>query len=116
MFPKHTLPLTLPLLLCACAEQQQDSLQPEARELFRESAAHIRAYTDSMSRAKDSVSWATLDRRFEERITRLNFKYPPDTDLHLSQGENDTLYILTLRYIKARSDARERILNQQNIP
>ena len=110
MFHRKLILISVPLFLGACAEKQTDTLSPEARALFRESAAHIRAYTDSMGKVNDTLSWVTIDRRFEERLAKINFKFPPDTDLRLSQGENDTLYSLTVRYVNARAEARKRIL------
>ncbi len=101
----------VPFLLCpSCAEKKTETLSPEARDLFRKSSDLIRSYTDSIGKAKDSVTWAAIDRRFEDRLTKLNYSYPPDTDLHLSQGENDTLFALTTRYVKARAESHTRIL------
>lgn len=110
---RSVLNLLIPAILLfteGCAEKPVETLAPEARDLYKKSADLIRSYTDSITRAEDSVSWAAIDHRFEERLTKLNFKYPADTDLHLSQGENDTLYILTTRYVRAKAEAHTRIL------
>lgn len=104
------------LCLASCKEHRPDPLESQARDLFDKSSAMIRAYTDSMNAANDSALWARLDRDFDRRLARLNFEYPADTDLRMTEGENDTLYYLTNRYVVARDAAIDRILHPQEAP
>ena len=118
---QSSLRLILPLSLVglfafsACKERRADPLEGEARKLFARSSAMIRAYTDSMAAVRDSASWARLDHDFDRRLARLNFEFPADTDLRMTEGENDTLSSLTHRYVEVRTEAIERILHPKPV-
>ncbi|MBD5289094.1 MAG: hypothetical protein HDS26_00220 [Bacteroides sp.] len=88
--------------MSGCRNESEKNRTGEARALFEASAAMIRSYTDSLRVAKDSASVQELTDHFENAIAKLNFSYPPDTDVALSEYENDTLAMLIDRYLEAR--------------
>jgi len=94
--------LFLPAILAGCAKKAPDSNREEARQLFSKSIGLIKRYTDSISAARDSTSLFDLDNRFNTSLANLNFEYPSDTDLALSEGENDTLANVTMKYVAIR--------------
>lgn len=85
-----------------CGRQTDDSARIHARDLYLKSSRLLRAYCDSMAASRDSVSLLNLESRLKESLTRLNFEYPTETDLQISEGENDTLANLTSRYVSLR--------------
>lgn len=70
--------------------------------LYREMCQLIRSYTDSLQASKDTVSFKRLSSAYEDKMTKLNFRYPADTDLELTEAENDTLNQLMTAYLKVR--------------
>lgn len=97
-----TASLFLTLLSPGCGNKPADRSAEEAGELFRRSAALTRRYTDSLKSARDSVRISALSEAHDKAVTELNFEYRPDTDHAMTEGQNDTLAAVTLRYIQVR--------------
>lgn len=91
------------ILSISCSHKDEDTLRPAARELFVQTRSLLSAYSDSIVHAADSASLARIDQHFQERLTSINSSVPPDTDMHLTQGENDTIYQLTRKYVILRN-------------
>ncbi|MDE5789929.1 MAG: hypothetical protein K2H96_01690 [Muribaculaceae bacterium] len=79
-----------------------NSKRINASELYHKSVRLLKLYTDSFAMATDSVTLLGLNERFSSSLTALNFKYPSETCLEISEGENDTLTNLTERIIDLR--------------
>ncbi|MBD5328825.1 MAG: hypothetical protein HDS03_02865 [Bacteroides sp.] len=86
-------------LFISCHKPQGNPLRPEAMELYSKSVRLMNLYSDSIANATDSASLFELQERFTSALTALNFKYPSETCLEISEGENDTLTNLTERII-----------------
>lgn len=95
--------------LASCGRNQADPDRNEARSLYLESREMIEKYIDSLKLAKDSATLLDLDERYEEGISDLNFKYNERIVLKVSEGENDSLTQLTLRYIHLRDSLLHRL-------
>jgi lipoprotein len=85
-----------------CAKSKEEDKRPDARSLYYHSAMLIRGYTDSLIKARDTLELQRLNDNFETAIDKLNFTYPKETDMAINEGENDTLTLLTDRYIRVR--------------
>lgn len=86
----------LPLLLAACGgktEEEEDTGTEDALILYTSTLMLIRQYTDSISTAPDSLTLSQIYTRFNAKLDSVNFAVEPDTDLSLSEGQNDTLFI-----------------------
>lgn len=86
----------------ACGISSEDTPAKLARELYEKTLKLNATYTDSMRVAKDSATVLRLSKDYETALTNLNFEYPADTDLEMSEGENDTLVNINLRYVALR--------------
>ncbi len=86
----------------ACKKPMDNSKRIQASELYQKSVRLIRLYTDSFENAQDSATLLNLNERFTSSLTALNFKYPSETCLEISEGENDTLTNLTEKIISVR--------------
>ena len=94
---------TLMLLFpTACKSGNEQAGNDEGNELYKESLAIINSYTDSISEAKDSAKIESLYSSFDNALTKLNYKHTADTDLRLSEAQNDTLTKATLRLVHLR--------------
>lgn len=85
-----------------CGRRADNTARKNARDLYLKSSKLLRAYADSMEAAKDSATLLALEARLNDSMTRLNFEYPTETDLEISEGENDTLVNLTSRCVLLR--------------
>lgn len=75
----------------SCRNGKDDNGHAMARQLFMKSVSLIRTYTDSIGNVSDSASFQRMTRGFEDNIVKVNFQFPPDTDLRMTQEENDSL-------------------------
>lgn len=96
--------ISLLALLCAsgCTHEKKHVDRSEAIDMFNRICKLTKAYTLKLSEASDSISWASACTEYEEKLDKISFCYPPDTDLLLTEGQNDTIHALMLEYIKAR--------------
>ncbi len=104
-FLKSVLAVSFPislLILCACQKPVDNTKRLNASDLYSKSVKLIRLYTDSFANAKDSATLLDLNDRFSSALTALNFKYPSETCLEISEGQNDTLTNLTEKIISLR--------------
>lgn len=88
--------------ILSCGNNDEKSRKPEARTLYEKSLQISKLYLDSLKFAKDSAEVERLSKAYEEAITNLNYSYPPDLGLEISEGENDTLTNITLKYVALR--------------
>lgn len=96
------LPVAMLLLSAGCTRETATDDHSDADALFRESVRLLRTYTDSLAKATDSATCRRLSENLDSELTKLNFRYPANTDMSLTEGQNDTLYRLTTRYIRIR--------------
>lgn len=75
----------------SCRDAREDNSHVMARQLFTKSVNVIRIYTDSIRNVSDSASFKRMTEGFEESIVKVNFQFPPDTDLKMTEAENDSL-------------------------
>lgn len=52
----------------------------------------VRSFADSIANATDSVAATAAFEHFNAGLDSVNFAVPPNTDLLLTEAENDTLY------------------------
>lgn len=90
------------LQLASCRQTVVDSHREDAIDLYKKSRKMMKLYIDSFSNASDSATLLELEERFTHDLTALNFKYPSETCLEISEGENDTLTNLTERIVFLR--------------
>lgn len=97
------------ILTAGCRNRPPVDLGDAAQSLYERSVLMTRAYIDSMRHTNDSAAWERLSKAYDDRMARLNFEYPADTDLYMSEGQNDTMYIMTQAFAHARRLAWRRI-------
>ena len=87
-----------------CGGSKKVKDRAEAHELFEAVTSLTKSYTARVAAAPDSASWAMLCEEYEDSLDKVNFSFPPDTDLMLTEGQNDTITSLMGAYIKARDE------------
>lgn len=104
-YSKNILAISVPLsllLFSGCQKPVDNTRRLNAADLYQKSVMLIKLYSDSFSNASDSATLLELNDRFSSALTSLNFKYPSETCLEISEGENDTLTNLTEKIISIR--------------
>lgn len=88
----------------SCSSGMETTHARSATELYNNSVKLIKNYTDSLLLARDSVRVNTLADNLNEELTTLNFKYSPNSDILLSEGENDTLAYMVEKFVKLKNE------------
>lgn len=83
--------LIVPLLM-ACGSKAGEEKPDDSDMLYKETLRLITLYTDSIGAATDSVGAEEAFAGFSAQIDSLNMAVEPNTDLLLTEGENDTIY------------------------
>ena len=84
----------------SCGNVKTDNGEAMADQLFEKSANVIKGYTDSFANVADSATLRRLKDGFNEKMSKINFQFPADTDLKLSEEENDSLIRLIDRLVE----------------
>lgn len=92
----------LPALMAACVKKSNDDNAATARQLMQESIDLACTYRDSVKLAKDSVTVLRLMQDFDDRMTKLNYKYPADVFLYANESHDEALTNITLRIVELR--------------
>lgn len=79
------------LLAGACTGKPVEEKPDDTDRLFHETLNLVKIYSDSIKGAPDSTLNG-IYLRFMTRLDSLNFAVEADTDLQLTEGENDTIY------------------------
>lgn len=96
----------LPMLAsCSRGDNREDGDRGDAPRLYSKTLALAKQYADSLRAAPDSTAAIDIFRRFHSELDSLNFSVAPDTDLLLTEGENDTIY-RRLQQLRALYDGR----------
>lgn len=92
----------LPTLMTGCVQKSNDNNAAAARQLMQESIDLACTYRDSVKLAKDSATVLRLMQDFDDRMTKLNYKYPADVFLYANESHDEALTNITLRIVELR--------------
>lgn len=95
----------------SCSKETKSKDRSNAKDMYERICQLTEEYTEKVADSPDSASWAATCAEFEDKLDKVNFNYPPDTDLLLTEGQNDTIYSLMLAYLEARDGRIHRILH-----
>lgn len=88
------------ILIPACRKEvNNDTNNIDSENLYFESKQLIIQFADSFLKAENLRQLDSLANCFEESLLKINNKYPPETDMGISEGENDTLFLLTKKLL-----------------
>lgn len=93
--------------LMSCRQDVKVKDRRDAHRLYERIVDLTEHYSRKVAQASDSVSWAAICNAYEDSLGKISFSFPPDTDLLLTEGQNDTIHSLMKEYAIAR-DARIR--------
>ncbi len=94
-----------------CSQEKKKKDSSQATEMYERICKLTEDYTRRLENAPDSADWASVCTEFEEKLDKITFSYPPDTDLLLTEGQNDTIHQLMEKYVNVRKGRINGILN-----
>lgn len=97
--------------ITGCRPEKKHKDRRDAVEMFTRICRLTKEYTTKIIDTSDSLNWANVCLEYEEKLDKISFNYPPDTDLLLTEGQNDTIHSLMLEYIKVRDERIYEILH-----
>ncbi len=104
------------MTVVACGNRNTEGRDPQARQLYEKSVGLTKRYIDSLTHVADSASIERISKGYESAITKLNYEFAPDVYVDISEGENDTLTMLTLRFITLRDSLVYRLAHPLQLP
>lgn len=85
-----------------CDKKTERKTRGEEDRLYSESVALIKRYTDSLAATTDSTQIHNLMTHFQDRLDKINNGVSPETDMLMSEGQNDTLAELVAKLLETR--------------
>lgn len=104
------------LSFLSCTHLEEQNNDGDAKSLAEQTMVLYQNYIDSISLAKDSVTYNHLISNFENRITKLNYSFPPNTDLNLTFVDNDSIMKLNERLVKIRREKLNELEKEYGFP
>lgn len=98
------------LFASQCGSEKKGKDRSEATDMFERICEVTQDYTEKLEDAPDSAAWSATCKEYEDSLGKINFSYPPDTDLLLTEGQNDTIETLMREYVKIRQQRIQDIL------
>ena len=98
----------------SCGEKKETREDNSSELLFEKSVALIKDYNGRIKGASDSLTVDSLTETFEKQLTDLNFSVPPQTDMKLTEQQNDSLATLLFQLEDIRKE-KLRSLSKRNI-
>lgn len=95
----------------SCTHKSEDPRERDANDLFSEQRSCTLAFIKNIKQAKDSAALDSIFYMYRDSIDRINFRHQSDADLHLSQGENDTLDALIRKLVEVYQYKRSKLLS-----
>lgn len=80
------------LLTCSCGGKEETGIRDDSDLLYGSTVRVARQYADSLRAASDSAAVIEAFNRFNTVLDSINFSVEANTDLLLTEAENDTLY------------------------
>lgn len=97
--------------LSGCKNESKKKDRSEANDMFQRITALASHFSVKIEHAPDSAAWAELSRQFEDSLDRISLSYPPDTDLLLTEGQNDTIHTMLQEFISMKNRRIDEILH-----
>ena len=94
-------------ILCSCRKQETKDNDEMARNLFTNSSLLLKDFSEKINNANDSTEVDSLWQELEHKLVEINFSVPPETDLKLTEEENDSIYKLMEDLKRTRNEILE---------
>ena len=90
---------SLLLIVGGCNNSKTIDNKSESDKMFIELKELLILYSDSLKNASDSASITNIVDRYESELTKTIYKYRAESDLLLTQGQQDAIASLTENFV-----------------
>lgn len=97
-----TLSLAGIIVSSGCKKEFSDNRKIDATNLYTKSLLLIQNYIDSLENSNDSVEVKRIAEKFDSKFTALNYEFPPETDLKMTEESNDSIQKMLLLLVETR--------------
>lgn len=111
----HSVIFSILLSVVSCSSKEEVSDDVDTDKLYNSTLSLIKTYTDSLRTSTDTMELSMVFANFNHQLEKLNFDVVPDTDLHLTEDRNDTLY-MKLMDLRRLYDDRKKELEAVALP
>lgn len=111
----HSVIFSFLLSVVSCSSKEETSDDVDTDKLYNSTLSLIKTYTDSLRTSADTMELSMVFANFNHQLEKLNFDVVPDTDLHLTEDRNDTLY-MKLMDLRRLYDDRKKELEAVALP
>ncbi len=84
--------------ISSCRRVENNTDRESATRLFELSERLIRTYSDSLQLASDTTALLRIEKSLTDKMAKVNFQFPPNTDITLTEEENDSLAHMMERF------------------
>lgn len=91
---KSTVIISSLVVLClfaSCRKEEREIDRESGERLFELSERLIKTHADSLELAPDTTTLLRMEKSLTDKMAKVNFQFPPNTDLTLTEEENDSL-------------------------
>lgn len=92
------------IFVCGCRTESKKIDRSDASEMFARISHLTETYSKKLTSVSDSTSWANVCKEYEDSLDKINFSFPPDTDLLMTEGQNDSIHKLMEEYVRIREE------------
>lgn len=89
--------------MCSCANKQDNIDRSSASELYKDQKQILLAYIDTIQHSQDSAAIIRVATTIEDVLANSAEKYEADADFKLTYAQQDTLTILSNKFINIRN-------------
>lgn len=111
--PVFAIMAAVSVFLAGCAKENSKQDRSDATDMFGRICRLTKEYTEKLEAAPDSADWAAVCSEYEEKLDKISFSYAPDTDLLLTEGQNDTIHFLMQEYVRIRDQRIHGLLHPE---
>ena len=97
------------LSVVSCSSKEEVSDDVDTDKLYNSTLSLIKTYTDSLRTSADTMELSMVFANFNHQLEKLNFDVVPDTDLHLTEDRNDTLYMKLMDLRRLYDDLKKEL-------
>lgn len=90
------------LIIGSCSNPKTIDNKSESDKMFIELKELLLIYSDSLKNVSDSASITNIVNHYESELTKTIYKYPAESDMQLTQGQQDTIASLTENFVSLK--------------
>lgn len=97
------------ILASSCSKGKEQKQTSDYNSMFDKTVDLFLTYTDSLKTVNDSASYDRIIKTVDDKLTKINYEFPPEVDFALTEDQNDSLIRLSDIFLMEKKKALKRI-------